>query len=204
MPARQLICLPPQLTNAIRFEPALPTDLCLAFDGLQAGLTIKVQAVYDRPFWREHGWSGNGIAFDGPQSFTFDNTPRAGRPGVLLGFISAGAAARWSRLTAERRKSSALDCWANVFGRESLEPIDYIEMNWPAETFTRCGHGCHVGPGFWGELGPALGGDCMPRFGRIWWAASDIAKDWVGYLEGAIHAGEQAAREIDRELGRSL
>lgn len=41
----------------------------------------------------------------------------------------------------------------------------------------------------------------MPRFGRVWWAASDIAKDWVGYLKGAILAGEQAAREIDRELG---
>ncbi len=26
----------------------------------------------------------------------------------------------------------------------------------------------------------------MPRFGRVWWAASDLAKDWNGYLEGGF------------------
>jgi monoamine oxidase len=35
----------------------------------------------------------------------------------------------------------------------------------------------------------------MPRFRRLWWAASDLAKDWNGYLEGALFAGEQAATE---------
>jgi monoamine oxidase len=82
-----------------------------------------------------------------------------------------------------------------------LAPIDYFEMNWPAEPFIRAGHGCHFSPGLWGDLGPALGGERMPRFGRVWWASSDLAKDWVGYLEGAIRAGEQAGREIDGELG---
>jgi monoamine oxidase len=195
-----LVCLPPQLTNTLRFDPPLPSDLYRAFDGLQAGMTIKVQAVYERPFWREHGWSGNGIAFEGPQAFTFDNTPRAGTPGVLLGFISATQATEWSRLTPERRKAAVLSRWSDIFGKPSLEPIDYFEMNWPAEAFIRAGHGCHFSPGFWGPLGPALGGELMPRFGRVWWASSDLAKDWVGYLEGALRAGEQAGREIDREM----
>ncbi|AGA24729.1 flavin monoamine oxidase family protein [Singulisphaera acidiphila] len=195
-----LICLPPQLTNTVRFDPLLPSDLYRAFDGLQAGMTVKVQAVYDRPFWRERAWSGNGISFQGPQAFTFDNTPRAGTPGVLLGFISARQATEWSRLTPERRKAAVLGLWSDVYGEPSLEPIDYFEMNWPAQPFIRAGHGCHFSPGFWKPLGPALGGENMPRFGRVWWASSDLAKDWVGYLEGALRAGEQAAREIEREL----
>ena len=196
-----LVCLPPHLTNTVRFDPPLPSDLYRAFDGLQAGMAIKVQAVYEVPFWRGDGWSGNGIAFEGPQAFTFDNTPRAGTPGVLLGFISAAQATKWSRLPPERRKAAALGRWAEVFGKPALEPIDYFEMNWPAEPFIRAGHGCHFSPGVWKALGPALGGERMPRFGRVWWASSDLAKDWVGYLEGAIRAGEQAGREIDGDLG---
>ncbi|APW61092.1 flavin monoamine oxidase family protein [Paludisphaera borealis] len=196
-----VVCLPPQLTNTVRFDPPLPSDLYRAFDGLQAGMTVKVQAVYDRPFWRELGWSGNGIAFEGPQAFTFDNTPRGGSPGVLLGFISADQATKWSRLAPELRKAAILATWSRVYGEPALAPIDYFEMNWPAETFIRCGHGCHLSPGLWSTLGPAFGGERMPRFGRVWWASSDLAKDWVGYLEGAIHAGEQVGREVDVELG---
>jgi monoamine oxidase len=196
-----VFCLPPQLTHSVRFDPPLPSDLYRAFDALQGGMTIKVQAVYEQPFWRKRGWSGNGISFEAPQAFTFDNTPRAGSPGVLLGFIAADQATEWSRLTPERRKATVLDQWAAIFGKQALEAIDYVEMNWPAETFTRGGHGGHFGPGFWRPLGAALGGERMPCFGRVWWAASDLAKDWVGYLEGALRAGEQAAGEVDRELG---
>ena len=196
-----LVCLPPQMVNTIRFDPPLPSDLYRAFDAFQAGLTVKVQAVYQRPFWRNAGWSGNGIDFEGPQNFTFDNTPRAGRPGVLLGFITAGTAACWSRLEPARRKTAVLSRWAQAFGPKVLETIDYFEMDWVAEPFTRCGHGCHFTPGSWVSLGPALGGQKMPQFGKVRWAASDLAKDWVGYLEGALRAGEQAAREIDADLG---
>jgi monoamine oxidase len=200
--ARQaLVCLPPQMVNTIRFEPPLPSDLYRAFDAFQAGLTVKVQAVYERPFWREARWSGNGIDFEGPQSFKFDNTPRAGRPGVLLGFITAGQATRWSRLEPARRKAAVLGRWVQAFGPQVRQPVDYIEMDWVAERFTRCGHGCHFAPGSWVSLGPALGGENMPCFGRVRWAASDLAKDWVGYLEGALRAGEQAAHEIDAALG---
>jgi monoamine oxidase len=161
---------------------------------------MKVQAVYDRPFWRDRGWSGTGIHWDGPQTFTFDNTPADNRPGVLLGFLSARRATDWNRRPAAKRKTAVLEAWASVFGSEALTPLEYIEMDWAAQPFTRGGHGCHFPPGAWCELGPALGGDYMPRFDRIWWAASDLAKDWNGYLEGAIHAGEQAAAEVAKRL----
>ncbi len=57
------------------------------------------------------------------------------------------------------------------------------------------GHGCHFPPDVWKELGPALGKERMPHLGKMTFASSDIAKDWSGYLEGALYARKQAALE---------
>ncbi|WP_422927868.1 flavin monoamine oxidase family protein [Singulisphaera sp. PoT] len=196
-----VLCLPPQLLPGLNYEPRLPSDLYRAFSAFQTGNTTKVQAAYDRPFWRDKGLSGNGMIWDGPQTFSYDNSAKDGYPGVLLGFITARRATDWNRLSPADRRSSVLETWAKILGPEALDPIDYIEMDWTSEEFTRGGYGCHLTPGFWCELGQALGGESMPRFGRVWWAASDLAKDWNGYLEGGLFAGEQAAGEVDAFLG---
>lgn len=191
-----IVCMPPQLITDLLYDPPLPADVHRAFAAFQTGNAMKVQAVYDRPFWRERGWSGNGMSFAGPQTFTFDNTPLDGQPGVLLGFLSGRRATEWNRRPLAERRAAVLGAWAHVFGPEARSAVEYVEKDWAADAHSRGGHGCHFPPGCWCELGPALGGAQMPRYGRIWWAASDLAKDWNGYLEGAIRAGEQAADEV--------
>jgi len=195
-----IVCLPPQLDAGLAYSPPLPADMQRAFSAQLTGNSMKAQAVYETPFWRESGLSGNGIHWDGPQTFTFDNSPSGETPGVLLGFLSARRATGWNRRAPEERREAILQAWARVFGPQAISPIDYIEMDWAAEPFTRGGHGCHFPPGTWCELGPALGGERMPNFGRLWWAASDLAKDWNGYLEGALFAGQQAADEVASAL----
>lgn len=195
-----IVCLPPQLLAQLRYDPILPADLFRAFSAFQIGNAMKVQAVYDRPFWRDKGWSGSGIIYEGPQTFTYDNSGPDGVPGVLLGFITASRATIWNRKSVEERKKAVLDAWAAVFGAAVLNPIEYVEMDWAQDPFIRGGHGCHLPPGVWCELGSALGGSHMPRFGRIFWAGSDLAKDWNGYLEGALFAGEQTALEVEEVL----
>ena len=46
--------------------------------------TIKAEAVYPRPFWRDAGLSGQCIG-DAPVAATFDNSPPDGGIGVLMG-----------------------------------------------------------------------------------------------------------------------
>ena len=191
-----IVCVPPQLSNTIVYDPILPADLFRAFAALQGGNAMKVQAIYQEPFWRAQGRSGNGILFDGPQTFTFDNSGPAGMPGVLLGFVTGNRATALSRKPFAERKQVVLQAWADVLGPEAHNVIDYVEMDWAQEQFTRGGHGCHFPPGAWSELGVALGANRLPSFGRIIWAASDVAKDWNGYLEGAVFAGQQAAEEV--------
>jgi monoamine oxidase len=191
-----VLCVPPQVLLSIQFNPLLPPDLHRAFASFQTGNAMKVQAVYEKPFWREKNFSGNGISYNGVPAFTYDNSGKDGKPGVLLGFLTASNATKWNHQPKEARKKAVLSTWGSVFGEEALRPIEYIEHDWLEEATIRGGHGCHFPPGVWKELGPALGKKRMPHFGSLIFAASDLAKDWNGYLEGALYAGEQAAAEL--------
>ena len=42
------------------------------------GSVIKVNAIYDRPFWREQGLNGTATSDTGPIEITYDNSPRDG------------------------------------------------------------------------------------------------------------------------------
>jgi monoamine oxidase len=47
-------------------------------------------------------------------------------------------------------------------------------------------------PGGWTSHGAAL----RQPVGRIHWAGSETATRWIGFMDGAVSAGQRAAREI--------
>lgn len=167
---------------------------------MQTGNAMKVQAIYKRPFWRDKNLSGNGISYNGIPTFTYDNSDKEGSFGVLLGFVTASNATKWNQCSKEDRKLAILKTWASIFGPEILHPIDYIEQDWLKDPHIRGGHGCHFPPGIWLELGKAFGKEKMPHDKNLIFAASDLAKDWNGYLEGALYAGSQAASEALQKI----
>jgi monoamine oxidase len=189
---RVIVALPPVLAGRIQYEPALPA----LRDGLTArapqGNLIKVQAVYERPFWRGDGLNGASVSDAGPCSVTFDSSPRSGTPGVLLGFVGGDDARAFAPLSAAERRRAALAGLARAFGPRALDPIDYLEMDWAAQTYSR---GCPVAsaaPGLLTTYGRAL----REPVGRLHWAGTETATYWNGYMDGAIQAGERAAREV--------
>ena len=46
-------------------------------------------------------------------------------------------------------------------------------------------------PGVLTEYGPAL----RQPSGRIHWAGTETATNWIGYMDGAVDAGQRAAAE---------
>jgi monoamine oxidase len=50
----------------------------------------------------------------------------------------------------------------------------------------------------WTTYGPAL----SAPIGVIHWASTDTAMYWSAYMEGAVDAGERAARAVIDELAR--
>jgi len=189
---RAIVTLPPTLAGRLVYDPPLPAWRDQLTQRLPAGSVIKLHAVYDEPFWRAEGLTGQAASDEGPVKITFDNSPPSGRPGVLLGFIEGDEARVWGRRPAGERRQAALDCFARYFGPRAASPLEYLERDWTAEEFTRGCYGAHFTPGVWTGYGPAL----RAPVGRIHWAGAECSAVWNGYMEGAVRSGEQVAGEV--------
>jgi monoamine oxidase len=196
---RAIIALPPTLAGRLRYRPALPGYRDQFTQRVPMGTVIKVQCLYETPFWRVEGLTGRVTSDTGAVRITFDNTPTSGSSGILLGFIEGDAGRRWGRRGFEERRAEVLDCLARYFGDQARVPIEYVELSWAEEEYSR---GCYAGflpPGGLIAYGEAL----RAPIGRLHWAGTETATEWNGYMDGALQAGERAAREILAALGRS-
>jgi monoamine oxidase len=183
---------PPTLTGLIRYEPALPALRAQLLQRFPQGSAIKVEAVYPRPFWREHGLAGQVTSDSGPIKITFDNSPPDGSPGVMLGFVEGHDARRFTQLSARERRSEAIACFVRYFGRQAAHPTGYIEMDWANEPWTRGCYGGYLPPGVLTDYGAQI----RKPVGRIHWAGAETSDYWNGYMDGAVRSGQRAAREV--------
>ena len=124
---------------------------------------------------------------------TFDVSPDEKGPGILLGFTDART---FDRLPPTLRREHALAGFATLFGDEALQPIDYLDHRWGAEAFAPGGPTAAVPTGSWTSYGPWL----RKPVERIFWAGTETADEWTGFLDGAVRSGRRAAAEVHREL----
>jgi monoamine oxidase len=191
-----IVAIPPALTARIDYEPLLPALRDQLTQRAPMGSYAKVDAVYDHPFWRDEGLTGQTVSLNGPVRVTFDSTPDEGSPGVLLGFIGGTDARRWYALSAEQRRQEVLDNLVDYFGEQARNPLEYVENAWAEERFSRGDPVAGLGPGTLLDFGTAL----REPVGRIHWAGTETSDYWVGYMDGAVRSGERAAAEVLAEL----
>ncbi len=188
---RAILAIPPPLIDGIDVQPALPPARARLTDAMPMGATTKVVATYARPFWREHGHSGEAVAHEGPIAVCFDNTSHDGAQPALVAFIVGDRARAHARLPEPERRRLVLETLGRWFGNAAREPEQLVEQCWADEPWSG---GCPVGvgaPGLYARLGATL----RHPVGRLHFAGTETAQVWNGYLEGAIEAGERAAAE---------
>jgi monoamine oxidase len=193
---RVIVTVPPALVAAIEFDPR-PAERALLAQRMPQGNLAKAEAVYDRPFWRAKGLSGQAVSDVGPVRSTFDNSPPDGKPGVLFGFLGGHDARTWSRMSAAARRKAALDALTLYFGDEARHPRSYVE-DYSAGDEPWIG-GCPTAiapPGVLLDYGEAL----RKPVGRLHWAGSETSTFWAGYMDGAVRSGERVAAEVIRKL----
>lgn len=189
---RVIVALPPTLAGRLEYDPPLPALRDQLTQRVPAGSVIKLYAVYDEPFWRDTGLTGQSVSDRGPIKLTFDNSPPSGRPGILLGFVEGEDARRMHRLGRDERRRLALEVFARHFGPRARDAEQYLERDWMAEEFTRGCYGAHLAPGVWTGYGTELRRPCGP----IHWAGAETAERWNGYMDGAVRSGRRAADEV--------
>ncbi|GAC1373181.1 MAG: FAD-dependent oxidoreductase [Polyangiales bacterium] len=186
-----ILALPPAVAGKIHVTPALPARRALLGEKMPMGSAIKVVVAYASAFWRQAGFAGEAVSDRGPMSMIFDDCAADGSHPALVGFV-LGDAARVHRADPDARKAAVLAQLVRTFGPRAATPLAYVDKDWSAEEWTA---GCYVGlmaPGVMRAHGEALRAPC----GRIHFAGTEAARQWMGYLDGAIESGERAASEV--------
>jgi monoamine oxidase len=190
--ARVVVACPPPLVLDIDWHPQLPRRRQQLLRDLDMGQLMKCDAVYETPFWREAGLNGFGISDSGAVRVAFDNCPRNGDPGVLLAFVGGATWREFGLTTRRERRRAVLDGFAAMFGEQARSPIEYTEHDWTDEPWTGGGPVANYAPGTMTSVGHVI----RRPFGRVHWAGTETSTYWTGYMDGAVRAGQRAAREI--------
>ena len=194
--SRAVLALPPALQARLEVDPPWPADDAALLQRSPHGAVVKCFAVYDEPWWRAAGLSGQAVSLPGPATAVFDVSPPDASRGVLLGFVDGPQARAFVRRPAPDRRRELLEGLVDAFGTRARTPEAYVEQDWTAEVFSR---GCPVGhlpPGVLSVLGPSL----RRPVGRVHKAGTETSTAWPGYVEGAVVSGERVAREVTAAL----
>jgi len=190
--SRAIVAVPPVLAAEIGFEPALGDDRTTLYRRAAAGWETKTVVVYDEPFWRSEGYSGQSAEPGGPSEVTIDASPSSGEAGVLASFTFGEVARVLGSLPSDERRRLLLRALTDRFGPKASEPVDVVETAWWSEPWSRGCSMSHFGPGLLTRCGPLL----RQPFGRIHWAGTETATKSHGSMDGAARSGERAAQEV--------
>jgi monoamine oxidase len=194
---RVIVTAPPLLAGRIDYDPVLPQWREQLTQRAPMGSVIKCQAVYDEPFWRAGGLSGQATGDGAGSRVVFDSSPPGGSPGILLAFVEGDEARRLGPASAAVRRRVVLDSLVRYFGPRAAAPRAFAELDWQRERWSGGCYGTLFGPNVWTRYGPAL----RQPAGPIHWAGTETATAWCGYMDGAVRSGERAAAEVLAELG---
>lgn len=188
-----VVALPPTLYSKISWTPQLPQHRSKLAAATSMGSIIKTNMYWSKPFWREQGLSGTIISQEGPVSYSYDDCGPDHDKNSIMGFVLARHAVKWSKKTREERKQALADQYAQMFGiPEMRNPIAYVEKNWDQEEWS---DGCYVDvmpPHVLTNWGSGL----RDQMGRVHFAGTETATKWIGYIDGAIEAGEREAHAV--------
>jgi monoamine oxidase len=193
---RIVVSTPPLLAGRVEYDPALPHWREQLTQRTPMGSVIKCQVIYDEPFWRKDGLSGQATGDGEGSRVVFDNSPQDGSPGVLLAFLEGDEARRLGRQPLADRRRAVVDSLVRYFGPRAATPERFIELDWQQERWTGGCYGTLFGPNVWTRYGHAL----REPVGPIHWAGTETAQVWSGYMDGAVRSGEQVARTVLAEL----
>uniref|UniRef100_A0AAY4AUN0 Amine oxidase n=1 Tax=Denticeps clupeoides TaxID=299321 RepID=A0AAY4AUN0_9TELE len=178
----------------LHYQPALPAGRQRLMQCMPVGHMLKFIITYPTAFWREKGFSGEIVARpskDCPLSATFDATTPKGNA-ALVGFIAGVQACDWSVKKKEERRDAVVSSLVKYLGPEASAYIQYVEKDWSEEEYNG---GCPVNvmvPGMLTFYHPSLRSPC----GRVYWAGTETATQWCGYMSGAIQSGQRAALQV--------
>lgn len=178
--------------NDISISPTLPQKLIDISQKTHTWMqdSIKVAFVYDDPFWRNKNYSGTLFSNVGPITEFYDQSNAALDKFALCGFTSSGM----EMYSKEERLEKLKIQLEKIFGQESLHFTSYHETVWAQEKDTKSAQQI-------GFMYPHQNNG-HPLFrepycdNRLFFAGTETANQYPGYMEGAVVAAQNTAEAI--------
>jgi monoamine oxidase len=193
-----VLAIPPRVAmSKIVFTPALPQAAQRALSDIATWMAgqAKIMAVYERPFWREQGLSGDAMSQKGPMVEIHDASPAQNGPYALFGFVGVPDNVRLAR--ADEIVRLARDQLVRLFGPDMQNPLSITLQDWAGEEWTATASdqtpigyhpAYHYPPqaeGLWD--------------GRLLFGSTEVASQFGGYIEGALVAAKDAQARLARQ-----
>jgi len=196
--AQVIAALPPRiLATTLHFDPMPEARTLRRWQDTPTWMAphAKVFAIYERPFWREAGFSGTAQSMVGPLSEIHDATTASGRA-ALFGFVGMGAQQR-AKLGDSALIEACIQQLARIFGLEAAHPRATLYKDWASDPLTATS-------GDWmaADHPHGAGGDWVTGAwrDRLTLAGSETSPREAGYLAGAVEASRRAVEVVKKRL----
>lgn len=198
-----VMAIPPRVAaETIIFDSSLPGTALEAMRRIPTWMAgeAKIVAIYERPFWREQGLSGDAMSRAGPMVEIHDASPAEGGPYALFGFVGVPAEAR--QFHKDKVVALAEEQFVRLFGDRAAKPQQIVLQDWAGEplTATRLDwtpSGQHPAYGL-----PSALADLWD--GRLIMGSTEVAREFGGYLEGALEASDASMTRLSALLELQL
>lgn len=190
-----LLAMPPRLVeDTFEFTPPLPQALARQWRETATWMAshAKYIAIYDTPFWREKGLSGEARSARGPLGEIHDASMPGGSA-ALFGFFAVPEHVRKSAPEDVLRVRCRAQC-TRLFGPQAATPKAEFIKDWARDPYTATaadldsdGHHAEV---------PAAMATSGPWSGRLTGIASEWSRQFPGYIAGAIEAASLGVRAL--------
>jgi monoamine oxidase len=185
---RVVLALPPRLATQIKFWPKLPNTTLKSMQNIATWMAgqAKAVAVYDRPFWRDAGASGDAMSRHGPMVEIHDASSDQGGPYALFGFIGIPPD---GRVDDKLLLQHLLAQFGRLFGDEAMSPAKLYFKDWAFDHLTatkadQAALRAHPSYGLPTEM-------ISQWEGKLHFSGTETAPQFGGYLEGALEAAEK-------------
>ena len=192
-----LLAMPPRLVESqLMFSPALPDELARQWRETDTWMAphAKYMAVFDRPFWRDQGLSGEARSAVGPMVEIHDASAADGKAAVF-GFLGVPADIR-SRVSDKELMTACREQFVRLFGAQAATPEAEFLKDWAREVHTATvadqrTSGDHPVP----ALSPSSGVWAQ----RLTGIGSEWSREFTGYLAGAIDATNRGLALVNNQ-----
>lgn len=180
------------LADSIDIQPELDAQVIDAWRAIPTWMAAhcKLLFIYDAPFWREAGLSGEVFSQRGPLSEIYDGTPYSeiseAPVYALTSFVGLNAVQRQA-ITGQQLIDAGLAQLITLFGVQAGQANTIISKDWSREALTTTEadlQGIHQHPHY---------DEALPRQffdGYLSIAGTETAVQYGGYIEGALESAE--------------